>query len=215
MKVLIALLLSSLACAAPAAAQASAPAGAPLKGQLRIPEFAALASKASESVAVTLDQQLLSMGCRFLDAKDPEQVDAKKLCNGLSGIYVRSYTFDKDFAYPLAEVEGVRRQLSGPGWSRIVEAKSKKENTNVDVFVMLDNGKAMGLGIIASEPREFTIVNIVGNIDLEQLHSLEGKFSIPNLDIEATKKPEPAKSDTPKAPAQKPPASKAEPPKEK
>ena len=196
MKMLIALLLASLASAAPAMAQT----GAPLKGQLHIPEFAALASKASESVAVTLDQQLLSMGCRFLDAKDPQQADAKKLCNGLSGIYVRSYTFDKDFAYPQAEVESVRRQLSGPGWSRIVEAKSTKANTNVDVFVMLDNGKAMGLGIIASEPREFTIVNIVGNIDLEQLHSLEGSFSIPKLDIETTKKPEAPepKKETPK-----------------
>lgn len=202
MKMLIALLLTTLASAAPAAAQ--------MKGQLSIPEFAALSKKASESVAVTLDQQLLSMGCRFLDAKDPEQADAKKLCNGLSGIYVRSYTFDKDFAYPQAEVEGVRRQLSGPGWSRIVEAKSQKENTNVDVFVMLDNGKAMGLGIIASEPREFTIVNIVGNIDLEQLHSLEGKFSIPNLDIQTTKKPE-----APKAPEPKPANSKEAPPKKK
>ena len=48
-------------------------------------------------------------------------------------------------------------------------ASSKKENTNVDVFVLIDGDKAQGLAIIASEPREFTIVNIVGNIDLEQL----------------------------------------------
>src|SRR3954465_12678777 len=101
MKILIALLLTTTA-----AAQTVAPTGGQLKGQLRIPEFAALASKASESVAVTLDQQLLSLGCRFLSADDPEQADVKKVCNGLSGIYVRSYTFDKDFAYPQADVEG-------------------------------------------------------------------------------------------------------------
>jgi hypothetical protein len=190
MKTLIALCLAVFACVAPAGAQ--------MKGQLRIPEFASLASKASESVAVTLDPQLLGMACRFLSADDPEQADVKKLCNGLSGIYVRSFTFDKDFAYPKADVEGVRRQLSGPGWSRVVEARSNKENTNVDVFVLIDNGRAKGLGIIASEPREFTIVNIVGNIDLEQLHSLEGKFSIPNLGIETPKKPEPPKADAPK-----------------
>src|SRR3954471_2043754 len=182
MKILIALGLVTLASAAPAAD--------PLKGQLRIPEFAALADKASESVNVTLDSQLLGMGCRFLNADDPEQADVKKLCTSLSGIYVRSYTFDSDFAYPRADVEGVRRQLSAPGWSRIVEAKSNKEGTNVDVFVLLDKGKAMGLGIIASEPREFTIVNIVGNIDLEQLHSLQGKFGVPSLGIETTRKPD-------------------------
>ena len=190
MKILTALCLTTLACSAPAAEQT--------KGLLRIPEFAALADKASESVNVTLDSQLLGMGCRFLNADDPEQADVKKLCTSLSGIYVRSYTFDKDFAYPKADVDGVRRQLSGPGWSRIVEARSNKENTNVDVFVLLDNGKAMGLGIIASEPREFTIVNIVGNIDLEQLHSLEGKFGVPNLEIETNKKPEPPKAEPPK-----------------
>jgi hypothetical protein len=190
MKILIALCFATLACAAPAAEQP--------KGMLRIPEFTALADKASESVNVTLDSQLLGLGCRFLSSEDPEQADVKKLCTSLAGIYVRSYTFDEDFAYPKAEVEGVRRQLSAPGWSRIVEARSNKENTNVDVFVLLDNGKARGLGIIASEPREFTIVNIVGNIDLEQLHSLEGKFSIPNLGIETTKKPEPPKAEVPK-----------------
>jgi hypothetical protein len=192
MKTLIALTLATVAAAAPAADPLI------LKGQLRLPEFAALADKASESVNVTLDSQLLGMGCRFLNADDPEQADVKKLCNGLQGIYVRSYTFDDDFAYPKADVDGVRRQLSGPGWSRIVEARSNKENTNVDVFVLIDGGKARGLGIIASEPREFTIVNIVGNIDLEQLHSLEGKFGVPNLEIETSKKSEPSKTDVPK-----------------
>ena len=57
------------------------------------------------------------------------------------------------------------------------------------MFVLVDGDKAQGLAIIASEPREFTIVNIVGNIDLEQLHDLEGNFGVPKLGIEAGKKP--------------------------
>ena len=170
------------------------PTFAQTKGQLQLPEFAALADKASESVNVTLDASLLRMACRFLNAdEDPEQAAAKKLCAGLTGIYVRHYTFDNDYAYPKGDIDGVRRQLSAPGWSRIVEARSKKENTNVDVFVLLNGDKAQGLSIIASEPREFTIVNIVGSIDLEQIHDLEGKFGVPNLEIETGKKPAPAK----------------------
>ena len=89
------------------------------------------------------------------------------------------------------------RQLNAPGWSRIVEARSKKDSTNVDVFVLIDGEKAQGLAIIASEAREFTIVNIVGNIDLEQLHDLEGNFGVPNLEIETGKKPAPAPEKTP------------------
>jgi hypothetical protein len=58
--------------------------------------------------------------------------------------------------------------------------------------VLIDDDKARGLAIIASEPREFTIVNIVGAIDLEDLHDLEGKFGVPDLEIEtAPKKPAP------------------------
>ena len=53
-----------------------------------------------------------------------------------------------------------------------------------------------GLAIIASEPREFAIVNIVGSIDLEKLHELEGKFGVPELEIETGKKtPEKARAE--------------------
>lgn len=180
--------LTALLVAAPALAQKKTPL---LRGQLELPEFATLADKASESVNVTLDSSLLGIGCRFLSAEDPEQAKAKKLCTSLRGIFVRHYTFESDYAYPRADIERVRRQLNAPGWSRIVGAVSKKENTNVDVFVLIDGEKAQGLSIIASQPREFTIVNIVGNIDLEQLHELEGQFQIPELDIERTDKPAP------------------------
>jgi hypothetical protein len=165
------------------------PAGAGPKGQLQIPEFSALADKASETVTVTLDSNLLGMAARFLSNEDPEQAKAKKLVSSLTGIYVRHYTFEADYAYPKGDIDGVRKQLNAPGWSRIVEATSKKENTHVDVFVLIDGEKAQGLAIIASEPREFTIVNIVGNIDLEQLHDLEGNFGVPDLEIDTGKKP--------------------------
>ena len=94
----------------------------------------------------------------------------------------------------------MRRQLNAPGWSRIVEARSQKENTDVDVYMLIDGGKAQGLAVIASEPREFTIVNIVGNIDLEQLHDLE-KLGVPDLEIETGKKPAPTKPAAAPAPA--------------
>lgn len=178
------LAVAALTLAIPAMGQ-----GKPAKprGQLDLPEFAALADKASESVNVTLPQALLSMGCRFLDPANPEEAAAKKLCTALQGVYVRHYTFDKDYAYPKADIDRVKLQLKAPGWNQIVGAKSNKENTNVDVFVLIDNDKAQGLSIIATQPREFTIVNIVGSIELDQLHELEGQFSIPELGIETDK----------------------------
>lgn len=161
------------------------------RGELRLPEFATLAEKASETVNVTLNSQLLGMASRFLDSSDPDQAEVRKLAASLSGIYVRKYSFESDYAYPKADIDAVRRQLRAPGWTPLVEARSNKEQTSVDVFVLIEGGKARGLAIIASEPREFAIVNIVGNIDLEQLHKLEGQFGVPELGIETgARKPE-------------------------
>jgi hypothetical protein len=170
---------------APAAAWA---AGNP---KLLMPEFSGLAQKATESVTITLDAALLAMAGRFLDANDPQDAATKDVIKGLSGIYVRSYTFDKDSAYRQADIDAVKSQLAAPGWNRLVETHSRKTGANVDIYIMLDNNQAVGLALIASEPRQFTIVNIVGSIDLDKLHKLEGQFGVPKLDIDAAKEPAP------------------------
>jgi hypothetical protein len=153
---------------------------------LKLPAFEGLAAKARESVSVTLDEKLLGLAVGFL-GDDPDEAAAKDVARGLKGIYVRSFTFDSDFAYPLAEVEAVRRQLTPPTWQSIVTVHNTKEHSQVDIYLSADQGVANGLAIIASEPREFTIVNIVGSIDLAKLHRLEGKLGVPRLPDEAKK----------------------------
>jgi len=165
---------------------ASAGAASP-EPKLLLPEFAALEEKAAEAVTITLDPALLGMAAKFLDPNNPEDAAAREVLTGLQGIYVKSYTFESDFVYPKAEVDRVRKQLSSPGWSRLVEVRSKKEQANVDIYISLDGNKARGLAIIATEPREFTIVNIVGSVDLDKLHKLEGKFGVPDLELERNK----------------------------
>jgi hypothetical protein len=155
---------------------------------LKLPAFDALASKAAQSVSVTLDANLLGMAAGFLDSSKPEDAAAREIIAGLKGIYVRSYTFDKDFAYPQAEVDSVRKQLSAPGWQQLVQVRGGKGQGDVDIYISVDRGKANGLAIIASAPREFTIVNIVGSIDLQKLHQLQGKFGIPSLPVPADRK---------------------------
>jgi hypothetical protein len=157
------------------------------EARLELPEFRALESKASETVNVTLDSSLIGLAARFLDPAKPEDATALKAIAGLTGIYVRSFTFDADFPYPQAEVDAVRRQLSGPVWQRLVQVHNRKERNDVDIYVSLDQSRANGLVIIASEPREFTIVNIVGSIDLQKLHQLEGHFGIPRMQLQDQK----------------------------
>lgn len=166
---------------------AVSPAARAADARLVLPEFQALEAKASESVNVTLDSSLLAMAARFLDPNKPEDAAARQMIAGLTGIYVRSFTFDSDFAYPKEDVASVRKQLSGPGWQQLVQVHSRKDHNDVDVYVRMDGNKANGLAIIASEPREFTVVNIVGEIDLQKLHELEGHFGIPQLKLDARK----------------------------
>jgi Domain of unknown function (DUF4252) len=170
----IALLAPALALAAP-------------NPRLAIPSFSALAQKATESVTITLDPGLLGLAAKFLDSSDPQDAATKEVLKGLQGIYVRSYTFDKDSAYQQADIEAVRSQLAAPGWNRLVETRSRKTHADVDIYIMLDHNQAIGLALIASEPRQFTIVNIIGAIDLDKLHRLEGQFGVPKLDIDPSK----------------------------
>jgi len=174
-KILLALLL------APAVAWAAP------NPRLVLPDFAALAQKATQSVTITLDPALLSLAARFLDGNDPQDAATREIIKGLQGIYVRSYTFDQDSAYRQEDMDAVRRQLAAPGWNHLMETHSKRTHANVDIYIMVDNNQAIGLAVIASEARQFTIVNIVGAIDLEKLHKLEGQFGVPKLDIDAPK----------------------------
>jgi Domain of unknown function (DUF4252) len=166
-----ALMFARVAAAAPA-------------GLLKLPDFDSLANKASQSVDITLDTTLLGLAASFLDAGKPEEAATREVIRGLKGIYVRSYTFDKDFAYPVTDVETVRKQLAAPGWEKLVKVRDNREHSHVDIYICLDQGRASGLAIIASEPRSFTIVNIVGAIDLQKLHALEGKFGIPQMQLD-------------------------------
>jgi hypothetical protein len=151
------------------------------------PSIEKLADKAEEVVDVTLDSSMLGMASQFLSDKDKDEAAAKKLIGGIKGIYVRSFKFSKEGEYSESDVELLRQQLHGPGWSCIVKVRSPKKQSNADVCFLTVSGKITGLAVVASEPKELTIVHINGFIDPEQLHSLEGQFGIPKLNLEDKK----------------------------
>ena len=146
------------------------------------PSLERLAAKASEVVDVTMDANLLQLASRFLSDKDADDAKVKKLIAGLKGIYVRNFEFAKTGEYQESDVEPVRAQLRNPAWSRIVGVRSQKSGENAEVYVKTDNGKIGGLVVLATEPKELTIVSIEGAIDPDQLSELGGHFGIPKVD---------------------------------
>lgn len=150
------------------------------------PGLERLGAKAEESVDVTLDGPLLQFASRVLSDKDPDEARAKKIVAGLKGIYVRSFEFAKEGEYNQAEIDAFRAQLQPPTWSRVAGVKSSRGGENAEVyFKMATGGDIGGLVVIAAEPKELTIVNIVGTIKPEDLADLSGEFGIPKLDFGA------------------------------
>ena len=145
-----------------------------------------LASKASQTVDVNIDERLMRLASKLFNPKDADEKEIRELVAGLKGIYVKSFEFEADGQYTAADVESIRSQLRGTQWTRLVDVKSKKDG-GLEVYLSLTGDVINGLAVLATDDREFTIVNIVGPVDLEKLAKLEGQFGVPELGIEATK----------------------------
>lgn len=161
--------------------------------QLRLDQFDALASRAKEAVNVSLDQSMMQMAGAFLAGASgaaKNSAEAVKgiadVVAGLKGIYVRNFSFEKDGAYSPKDLESVRAQLKAP-WTSIVT--TREEHETIDVYTWPENGQIGGLAVVVVEPKQVTVVNLVGKIDITKLASLAGAFGIPqNLPLPGAKK---------------------------
>ena len=142
-----------------------------------------LAAKASDSVDLSLNGATLQFAARFLSSKDADESKVKKMIASLDGIYIRTFEFKDAGTWSPADLEGVRQQLRGSEWSRIVGVKSGQEGENAEIYVRSENKKINGVAILVSGPKELTIVNIVGPVDLDSLASLGGHLGIPKVEI--------------------------------
>ena len=168
-------------------------------GRLSLPDFSALARKAVQSVNVSLDASMLGLAGGILGAS-PDAASVKGLLAGLQGIYVRSFVFDRDGAYSQADVDAIRAQLVAPAWVTLVSAHDRGQHSDVDIYVRRNGDRTEGMAIITAQPRQFTVVNLVGSIDLAKLAALQGRFGIPMVGVPPTLLPAP-----PSPPAAAPP----------
>jgi Domain of unknown function (DUF4252) len=154
--------------------------------RLRLPDFSSLAGKATETVNISLGPWLLHMAGAFIDDKDEDAAATKHLLAGIHSIQVRSYQFSTDFAYSSADIDSVRKQLSGPGWSQLMQVHHRDKSEDVDMYILVENNLTKGFALISSEPRQFTIINIVGSINIDDLPKLEGRLHLPKVSAEGT-----------------------------
>jgi hypothetical protein len=155
-----------------------------------------LAAKASEKVDVHLEGPALELASRFL-GNSGDEARVKQIIQGLRGIYVKAFEYDSPGQYSAADVAAIKSQLRAPEWTRIVDVQEKDESATV--FLKTDGKQTQGLVVVAAEPTELAVVQILGTVDPAALAELGGKFGIPNMNFgpvpRTTKKKESGKKD--------------------
>jgi hypothetical protein len=144
-----------------------------------------LAARATHVTEVTLDRKMLAFASKFMDDKDDngkEDKDdqaVKQMIQNLQGVYVRDYEFDKDHSYTAEELEGLRKYFENSSWSPMVKERTKGHAEGTDIYVKLVDNKMQGLFVLDAEPKELSLVLILGPVDMDALGKLGGNFGIP------------------------------------
>jgi len=133
-----------------------------------------LAARASDVTEVTLGKNMLGFASKFLNGKDEDEAATRKLIEGLQGIYVREYEFDKEGEYSMEQIEQLRKSFETTEWSPIVRERERKGRETTDVMMKMVNGESHGIFVLEADPKELTIVLILGPIRMEDLGKLKG-----------------------------------------
>src|SRR5215469_14975295 len=133
-----------------------------------------LAARASNVTEVTLGKNMLAFAAKFMNGKDQDEAATKHLIENLDGIYVREYEFDKDGQYSLEQIEKLRTYFQGSEWTPIVHSRERDSGETTDVLVKMVNGETRGMFVLSAEPRELSIVLILGPVRVEDLGRLKG-----------------------------------------
>jgi len=144
-----------------------------------------LETRARDVIEVNIEGNLLNLARRVMvKSKDPDAQKVSQAIKDLKGIYVRVYTFEKENEYNVADVDEIRAQLNAPGWERLANVRSKRNNQKVDVYTMFTGDVMSGVAVVVSDAKSIAVVNVIGPIDIDLLAELGGKMNIPKIDIE-------------------------------
>jgi hypothetical protein len=156
-----------------------------------------LAAKASNVTEVTLGKNMLAFAAKFMNGKGEDDAATRRLIEGLDGIYVRDYEFDKEGQYSMDDIQKLRSYFETSDWSPVVRERDKKSGESTDVMMKIVNGETHGMFILDVEPKELSIVLILGPVKMEDLGKLGGIGGLSVLgDIEKESNKDKAKDKT-------------------
>ena len=165
--------------------------GQPSGGRLRLESLERLAPRATESVSIEIDGFLINFAGSLLSEKDADEKTVKEVIEGLKGIYVKSYELKSGGQFSEADVAGVREQLRAPGWTRLIDVESRGLDLgDAELYVASAGGRVEGIALLVVEPKELTVINIVGAVDIAKLKKLGHTLNLPRVRIRRKKSTE-------------------------
>jgi hypothetical protein len=148
-----------------------------------------LASKAKESVNISIDRTTVDWASQALKSKGGDTEKMRELMKDLEGITVQVLEFEKNEKAPsveelVAAARGVIKELDGPQWKSIINVTEKHEKRTELVRISLWKdaaGKIGGLALLAIEPGEIALISVVGNVKLDQLETIGKAIGHPGM----------------------------------
>jgi len=145
---------------------------------LKLDHLNNLTNLAQNVVDVALDSAMLQTMSGLLSADNPNDAAAKALLAGLKGVYVKSLEFEREGLYSDGDLDALRVQFKAP-WAPILRLTLREDRERVEAYIWRENNQPGGLAVVITKPKELTVVNVVGRIDLSQLGKLSSVLKIP------------------------------------
>jgi hypothetical protein len=148
--------------------------------KLQLSNLDKLSEKAARVTDVTLDGSLLQFAVNLIEKVDAEDKDVdqlKSIVKNLKGIYIKSFEFDEASQYSKGDIDAIRSQLTSPRWTKIVQSIEKRRNEYDEIYLLKNGDRVAGVVILVAEARELTVVNLVGEIPMDKVASLERHLS--------------------------------------
>ena len=151
-----------------------------------------LKSQADEVVEVNLDGKALEQGSKLLAVRSGISNSFKSVMGSIKGIYRFTYRFALGNPYDIDAMENLHRQMTDGGWAPMIDVQNQKENTGLTVYSFTSEDDAPnGITVISNDPSEITVLNLVGDVDLEALATVGETLGMPVMSIATTELGEP------------------------
>ena len=139
--------------------------------------------KADEMVSVNLEGESLGVGQKLLAVRKGVSNSVKELVHGLKGVYLRRFWFSKKKAYSAEDTAPIRKQLEEDGWVPMIGVRDRQKPETVTVYSFVENKEVTGVTVVSEEAQEYTVVNIVGPVDLDALSELGEQMGMPVMKL--------------------------------